>query len=386
MLTRAPNGAPAYSRPPTTHCGGKPPSARGDINASDVFNPATEWDGFANGHVRRPSAHTPPTCADERTRCSPLAARRCRCSREPSATRNVAASDADGIVTSIVLTSVTPEPAGGSITLSGLIPAPVIGGSASATVNVSAGIPTGIVQRFDHGLEQRRHGANRYMHAEREHHWTEEIWEIQGSGAASPFVGQVVRTENNIVTALDLRRRQRERILHSNAGRRGPMRRIKRRTACSCSPAAAAGRDRGRSGRCHRHGQSSSSTWTELTGASRQRSIRPAIALPAAVLLTQVAPGVFVPSHDQPWPANELERFENMRVRVENGRASAADGSLRRHADRRRQHAARSASRASSSPAMAGTPGGVGRQSRRSSKSTPDAAGLPDMLHRRSVR
>ena len=48
--------------------------------------------------------------------------------------------------------------------------------------------------------------------------------------------------------------------------------------------------------------------------------------------------GNFVPSHDQPWPANELERFEGMLVRVENGRV-IANRPVRRYANRGRQHA-----------------------------------------------
>ena len=82
----------------------------GDANAGDAFSPATEWDGFAQDTFAGLGAHT-STCADNApvlaTCGAPLSV-----FQGTAATRNVAASDADGIVTSIVLTSVTPAPAG----------------------------------------------------------------------------------------------------------------------------------------------------------------------------------------------------------------------------------------------------------------------------------
>lgn len=55
----------------------------------------------------------------------------------------VSASDADGRVVDIAITSVTPAPAAGGITLSGLTPALSAGGTASATVNVDPATPAG---------------------------------------------------------------------------------------------------------------------------------------------------------------------------------------------------------------------------------------------------
>ena len=78
--------------------------------------------------------------------------------------------------------------------------------------------------------------------------------------------------------------------------------------------------------------------WTELTDPTVTMDTS-GNALPAAVLFTQVSPGVFVPSHDQPWPANELERFEGMLVRVENGRVSSPTDQFGDTHDRRGQHA-----------------------------------------------
>ena len=51
----------------------------------------------------------------------------------------VSAADADGMVTSLSITQVTPSPAPGSIVLGGLVPAAGVGGTATATVTVAAG-------------------------------------------------------------------------------------------------------------------------------------------------------------------------------------------------------------------------------------------------------
>ena len=60
-----------------------------------------------------------------------------------SATRTVTAGDADGRVINILINSVSPLPAPGTINLSGLVPASVISGTASAVVNIGNTIPLG---------------------------------------------------------------------------------------------------------------------------------------------------------------------------------------------------------------------------------------------------
>jgi predicted extracellular nuclease len=60
-----------------------------------------------------------------------------------SATRTVSASDADGTVIDISITSVTPSPAPGSITLGGLVPASGVGGTATALITVDTAVPLG---------------------------------------------------------------------------------------------------------------------------------------------------------------------------------------------------------------------------------------------------
>ena len=73
-----------------------------------------------------------PTCPPNLTTATGLAA-----------SANVSATDGDGIVTSATLTSVTPSPATGSITLGSFTPAGVIGGTASAVLNVDSSVPVG---------------------------------------------------------------------------------------------------------------------------------------------------------------------------------------------------------------------------------------------------
>lgn len=60
-----------------------------------------------------------------------------------AATRNVSASDADGVIVNILINSVTPTPSAGSITLGGLVPAGGVGGTATAVVTVDASVPSG---------------------------------------------------------------------------------------------------------------------------------------------------------------------------------------------------------------------------------------------------
>lgn len=60
-----------------------------------------------------------------------------------SATRTVTATDPDGTVVDIQISSITPMPAAGSISLGNLIPANGVGGTASAVVSVDSLVPAG---------------------------------------------------------------------------------------------------------------------------------------------------------------------------------------------------------------------------------------------------
>ena len=142
---------------------------------------------------------------------------------------------------------------------------------------------------------------------------TREIFEIQGSGAASPFLGQQVKTENNIVTA----RASNGFFIQTPDSRADPSAQTSNGlfVFTSSAPAVTVGDQVDVTGTVVEFFD-----WTEL-GSATITVDSSGHALPAVVAFTQIAPGVFVPSHD-PVP-NELERFESMLVRVENGRATA---------------------------------------------------------------
>jgi uncharacterized protein len=114
----------------------------GDANGADPFDPATEWDGFALNAFDGIGAHTftggggnqpvSITCG------APLAA-----VAGTTATRVVTATDGDGTVVDIAVTSVVPAPAAGAIERTAFTPATGPGGTARATVTVGAEVPAG---------------------------------------------------------------------------------------------------------------------------------------------------------------------------------------------------------------------------------------------------
>lgn len=144
---------------------------------------------------------------------------------------------------------------------------------------------------------------------------TRTIAEIQGSGAASPFAGSPVKTLDNVVTALTA----------DGFFIQAPVALADTSDQTSdgifvftgSAPTVAVGDQVDVTG-----------TVTEFFGMTELTSVTVTVdsgnnALPPAFLFGEIAPSVFVPSPDQPWPANELERFEGMLVRVENGTVTA---------------------------------------------------------------
>ena len=108
----------------------------GDANFGDAFDPAVQWDGFATDTFGGLGAHgnQPVTVV-----CGgPLSTE-----QGTAATQAVSASDADGRVVDLAITSVTPSPAPGSIALSNFVPAAATGGTATADVTVDAATPAG---------------------------------------------------------------------------------------------------------------------------------------------------------------------------------------------------------------------------------------------------
>jgi predicted extracellular nuclease len=291
----------------------------GDPDGSNAFDPSPEWDGFAADTFDDLGAHATsctPVNAPVLVSCGSTLA----VGQGSSATRTVTASDADGIVITLDLTSVTPTPSAGTISRTAFSAATAVGGTASAIITVDASIGAGnyelLMTAANDDVEPQTGTCTFTVSVVQ----PIEIWEIQGSGAASPLVGQVVRTENNIVTAL----------AWSGAAFNGffiqtPDDRADLSAETSNGIFVYTG-----SAPTVQVGDMVDVTatvaeyfnMTELTGPAVTLDSSGNV-LPAATLFTEISPGVFVPSHDQPWPPNELERFEGMRVRVENGRATA---------------------------------------------------------------
>ena len=118
----------------------KPPIVAGDTNGSDAFDPSIEWDGFATDTFDGLGAHTVTGGnAPVVVTCPPPLA----VLQGAAGTAAVSATDADGTVTSLTLGPVSPAPASGSISLTGVTPAAAVGGTASGTLSVGANVPAG---------------------------------------------------------------------------------------------------------------------------------------------------------------------------------------------------------------------------------------------------
>lgn len=136
-----------------------------------------------------------------------------------------------------------------------------------------------------------------------------EIFEIQGSGLASPFVGQTVKTLDNVVTG----------VAANGFFIQTPESRADADPETSngifvftgSAPAVQVGDQVDVTGSVAEF-----FNFTEIDGPTVTVDST-GNALPAAVLLD-----VDTPSPNQPQPANEMERFEGMIVRLENGTAS----------------------------------------------------------------
>lgn len=173
----------------------KPAIEAGDTNGSDPFDPSIEWDGFATDTFGGLGSHgNEPVVAN----CGPTLVT----DEGTPATRTVTASDADGRVVDIAITSVTPSPAPGSITLSNLVPAAAPGGTASADVTVDGDTPANtysvtVTATNDDPTPQT--GACTLTVQVRPA--PTPIYEIQSDRSTSPFAGMHKRT-TGVVTVI----------------------------------------------------------------------------------------------------------------------------------------------------------------------------------------
>ncbi|HEX6864279.1 MAG TPA: lamin tail domain-containing protein, partial [Thermoanaerobaculia bacterium] len=135
-----------------------------------------------------------------------------------------------------------------------------------------------------------------------------EIYEIQGNGLASPFAGQTILTKGNVVTAVGAGGF----FIQDPTPDADPETSDGLYVFTGSAPAVAVGDlvD-------VQAGVVEFFNMTEMSGAVQVIKISSGNPVPAPVLF-----GPTVPSPNQPQPATEMERFENMLVRVENGTVS----------------------------------------------------------------
>ena len=135
-----------------------------------------------------------------------------------------------------------------------------------------------------------------------------EIWEIQGNGLASPFVGQTILTKNNVVTS----------VVFNGFFIQDPTPDADPETSngifvfTSSAPTVETGDLVDVTAKV-----SEFFNMTEMDGTVTVAELSHGNPLPAPVLFSPT-----VPSPNQPQPATEMERFEGMLVRVENGTVS----------------------------------------------------------------
>ncbi|MGH2529722.1 MAG: lamin tail domain-containing protein [Actinomycetota bacterium] len=173
----------------------KPTIEAGDTNGADAFEPAVEWNGFATdtfaglgSHGNEPVVATcgPPLITDVGT----------------AATRTVTASDADGVVVDISITSVAPAPSPGAVTASNLVPASAAGGTATVDVTVDPNTPAGtysVLMTATNSDSIPQAGTCTLTVQVRPP--VTPISEIQGDGRTSPVAGMLKRT-TGVVTVI----------------------------------------------------------------------------------------------------------------------------------------------------------------------------------------
>jgi predicted extracellular nuclease len=112
----------------------------GDPIFNDTFDPAAEWNGFPVNTFSGLGTHSvtggpAPVVAD----CGPAV----NALQGASAVATVSASDADGVVTDLSISSITPTDPG-TITRTSQTPATTVGGTATAQISVAATTPPGM--------------------------------------------------------------------------------------------------------------------------------------------------------------------------------------------------------------------------------------------------
>lgn len=184
----------------------KPDSCDGNTAAAGPFDPAINWDGFANNTIDNLGSHT--------TNCGSGAGAVFVTCNSPATTiqgqavtHPVSATDADGTVVTIAITTIDPMPTAGSITLGNLVPAMAVGGTATADITANDMVPIGNyavtieATNNDASPESNTCTLNILVSGELTIAEIQGTPTTQGPGGASPAEGLSVQT-TGIVTAL----------------------------------------------------------------------------------------------------------------------------------------------------------------------------------------
>ncbi|HEY3008276.1 MAG TPA: lamin tail domain-containing protein [Micromonosporaceae bacterium] len=120
----------------------QPSVSAGDTDPANAFDPAAEWAGFATDTFDGLGSHVidggpvdqPAVLTCGGTLATPYGI---------ASSRTVTATDPDDTIVDVAVSSVDPTPAAGSIARTAFTPAAGTGGTASATITVSADVPVG---------------------------------------------------------------------------------------------------------------------------------------------------------------------------------------------------------------------------------------------------
>lgn len=113
----------------------------GEVDPANAFDPSAEWDGLAQDTFAGLGGHF-ADCASPNQPVVPVCPASVAAIAGTAGSGTASASDADGIVSSALITSITPSNPG-TISLSNFVAASAAGGTATVTLNVGAGTPVG---------------------------------------------------------------------------------------------------------------------------------------------------------------------------------------------------------------------------------------------------
>lgn len=179
----------------------------GDTDETNVFDPAPEWDGFPNNTLDGIGSHT--------VNCEPPNGIQVTCGGPINTTSGqmlvhmVSALDIDGTIVDIQIASVDPLPLAAPITIENVVPAAMVGGTATAEVHVPDTYPIGSYDLTIRAINNDAVAEIGECILQLGVAGVRTIAEIQGSpatqgpGGESPVAGAIIQT-TGVVTALKI--------------------------------------------------------------------------------------------------------------------------------------------------------------------------------------